>query len=90
MAVPNEPDQAATDEVTSYASKNGLVWLSAQPPTSRTRACNIRHTREGPSSGAKEVESEMDVFMCFMDNEILYMVIENTNKYGRMYMGGES
>ena len=47
-------------------------------------------SRVGPSSGAKQVGSEMDAFMCFMDNEILHTVIENTNKYGIMYMGGKT
>lgn len=63
--------------------------MSADPPPSKTRACNIRHTKEGPRGEAKNVGSELEAFSCFIDNEILQTIIENTNKYGREYMSSK-
>lgn len=82
----SEPAQVPTDEAESYTSKNGLVWLSADPPSSRTRGCNICHTTEGPCGKAKLILTESDALSCFLDDDILHKVIQNTNQYARMYM----
>lgn len=85
-AARNEPVQVPADETESYTSKNGLLWLSADPPSSRTIGCNILHTKEGPCGKAKLVLTESDALSCLIDDDILHKVIENTNQYARMYM----
>ena len=54
----------------TFRERNGQVWASTCPPTSRTRACNIRHTREGSVGNAKDIENEEEAFTCFLDEDI--------------------
>ena len=42
----------------TFRGRNGQVWASTCPPPSRTRACNIRHTRKGPVGNAKDIEKK--------------------------------
>ena len=63
----------SSDTVTqsTFRGRNGQVWAATCPPPSRTRACNIRHTREGPVGNAKDIENEVDAFTCFIDEDML-------------------
>ena len=47
----------SSDTVTqsTFRGRNVQVWAVTCPPPSRTRACNIRHTREVPVGSAKVI-----------------------------------
>jgi hypothetical protein len=81
---PGEESMNATGIV--YKAKNGRVWSADVPPASRVRACNIRHAREGPLGKGRAIETEIGAFLCFIDVEMLQIIIQNTNKYGQFYM----
>ena len=88
-SIPSVETSNRVDKAASWTSKNGFVWSAAEPVPSKTRACNIRHTKEGPQDQARLVQTETDTFRCFIDDDILRMVIENTNRYGQMYMASK-
>ena len=46
------PSDAAAQS--SYEARNGRIWVTTSPQSSRTRACNLRHTAEGPVDSAKK------------------------------------
>ena len=70
----------SSDTVTqsTFRGRNGQVWAATCPPPSRTRACNIRHTREGPVGNAKDIENEIDDFTCFINEDMLKQVVKHT------------
>ena len=55
----------SSDTVTqsTFRGRNGQVRAATCLSPSRTRACNIKHTREGPVGNAKDIENE--VRRCF-------------------------
>ena len=67
----------------TFRGRNGQVWVSTCPPPSRTRACNIRHTTEGPGGNAKELKNKVDAFTCFLDGDMPKQVVEHTNNRAR-------
>ena len=67
----------------TFRGRNGQVWASTCPPTSRTRACNIRHIREGPVGNAKDIENEVEAFTCFLDEDMLKQVVKHTHYRAR-------
>ena len=75
----------SSDTVTQSTcrGRNGQVWAATCPPPSRTRACNIRHTREGPVGNAKDIKNEVDAFTCFIDEDMLKQVVKHTNNRAR-------
>ncbi|MBN3292163.1 PGBD4 protein, partial [Polypterus senegalus] len=78
--------QATSPETPSYKSKSGLVWSSSEPPPMKYTAYNRCQTKEGPCGNAAQVESAMEALLCFIDNDMLRMMIENTNKYAQYYL----
>ena len=62
---------------------NSQVGAATCPPPARTRACNIRHTREGPVGNVKDIKNEVDVFTCFLDEGMLKQVVKQTNNRTR-------
>ena len=46
----------------TFTEINGILWFSTCPSSSRTRACDIRHTAEGPLSDAKNIKTEEESF----------------------------
>ena len=68
-----------------FTEKNGRLWSSTYPPSSRTRACNIRHRAEGPLSDAKNIETK-EAFMLFINENMLRQVAKYTNVYARKYL----
>ena len=66
----------------TFRGRNGQVWAATCPPPSKTRACNIRHTREGPVGNAKDIENE-DAFTCFIDEDMLKQVVKHTNNQAK-------
>ena len=42
----------------TFKGRNGQIWAYTCPPPSRTRACNIRHTRKGPVGNLKDIEKQ--------------------------------
>ena len=77
------PRKAVTLLPKAHLGKNGQVWASTCPPPSKTRACNIRHTREGPVRNAKNIDNEVDAFTCFFDEDMLKQVVTHTNNRAR-------
>ena len=77
----NDDSTESSDTVTqsTFRGRNGQVWAATCPPPSRTRACNIRHTREGPVGNTKDIENEVDAFTCFIDKDMLKQVVKHTN-----------
>ena len=75
----------SSDTVTqsTLRRRNGQVRAATCSPPSRTRACNIRHTREGPLENAKDIENEVDAFTCFIDEDMLKQVVKHTNNRAR-------
>ena len=75
----------SSDTVTqsTFRGRNGQVWAATCPTLSRTRACNIRHTREGPVGNAKDIKNEADAFTCFIDEDMLKQVVKHTNNQAR-------
>ena len=67
----------------TFRERNGQVWIVTCPPPSKTRACNIRHTREGPVGNAKDIENEVDAFTCFIDEIMLKQVVKHTSDRAR-------
>ena len=67
----------------TFRERNGQVWASSCPPTSRTRARNIRHTREGPVGNVKDIENEVEIFTCFFDEDMLKQVVKHTHNRAR-------
>ena len=67
----------------TFRGRNDRVWGATCPTPSRTRACNIRHTREGPVGNAKDIENEVDAFTCFIDEIMLKQVVKHTNNRAR-------
>ena len=65
----------------TFTGKNGRLWSSTCPPSSRTRAHNIHHTAEGPLSDAKNIETEEEAFMLFINENILRQVAKYLNVY---------
>ena len=74
-----------SDTVTqsTFRERNGQVWAATCPPPSKTLACNIRHTKEGPVGNVKDVENEVDAFTCFIDEDMLKQVLKHTNNRAR-------
>ena len=66
------------------------MWFADCPPPQRTRACNLRHTVEGPLGNEKLIGDEGKAFLCFFDEDMLRMIIEHSNKYGENYKGKEN
>ena len=78
----DEPSPSTTQSNSSsfFTCKIGNVWSADCPPPSRTRACNLRYTVEGPLGNAKLIGYEVEAFLCFFDEVMLRMILEN--KYG--------
>ena len=72
-----------TVTLSTFRGRNGQVWASTCPPPSKTRACNIRHTREGPVGNAKDIENEVEAFTCFLDEDMLKQVVKHTHNKAR-------
>ena len=75
------PRKAVTHS--AFRGRNGQVWASTCPPTSRTHACNIRHTREGPVENAKDIKNEEGAITCFFDEDMLKQVVKHTHNRAR-------
>ena len=72
-------ESSNTETQSTFRGRNNQVWAATCPPPSRTRACNIRHTREGPVGNAKDIKNEVDAFTCFIDEDMLKQVVKHTN-----------
>ena len=44
----SSPSTKQSNSISFFTGKNGNVWSADCPPPSRTLACNLRHTVEGP------------------------------------------
>ena len=77
----SDDSMESSDTVTqsTFRGRNGQVWSATCPPPSRTRACNIRRTRQGPVGNAKDIKNEVDAFTCFIDEDMLKQVVKHTN-----------
>ena len=67
----------------SYKARNGRIWVTTCPQSSRTRACNLRHTAKGPVSSAKNIQNEEEAFACFIDEDMLQQIVKHTNNRAR-------
>ena len=67
----------------TFRGRNGQVRASTCSPPSRRRACNIRHTREGPVGNAKDIENEVVAFTGFLDEDMLKQVVRYSNNRAR-------
>ena len=76
-------ESSNTETQSTFRGRNNQVWAATCPPPSRTRACNIRHTREGPVGNAKDIKNEVDAFTCFIDEDMLKQVVKHTNNRAR-------
>jgi hypothetical protein len=57
-------------------------WRSVQPTQNvRTRSCNVVTHLRGVKGRAKEAKSAIDCWKCFISDDILEIITENTNKY---------
>ena len=72
-------ESSNTETQSTFRVGNNQVWAATCPPPSKTRACNIRHTREGPVGNAKDIKNEVDAFTCFIDEDMLKQVVKHTN-----------
>jgi len=82
----NDNSESDSDDLTarsSFTGRNGRVWVTTCPPPSRTRACNLRHTSEGPLGASKDIENEVDAFACFIDENMLKHIVKHTNERAR-------
>ena len=79
---PSTPQNNSSSFLTG---KNGNVQSADCPPPSRTRACNLKHTVEGPLGNAKLIGEEVESFLWFFKEDMPRMIIEHTNKYGKNY-----
>ena len=82
----------SSDTVTqsTLRGRNGQVWAATCPPPSKTRACNIRHTKEGPVRNAKDIKNEVDAFTCFIDEDMLKQVVKHRNNRARRDLRAKS
>ena len=75
-----------TNKSSYFTGKNRNVWSAACPAISRRRACNIRHKAkdsiDSAKDSAKSIQDKGEAFLCFIEKDMLKMVIESTNKYG--------
>ena len=84
------PPTPQSNSSSFFTDKNGNVRYTDCPPPSRTRACNLRHTVEGPLGNAKLIGEEVEALLCFFEEDMLRMIIEHTNKYGENYNGKDN
>ncbi|KAJ8949217.1 hypothetical protein NQ314_008277 [Rhamnusium bicolor] len=65
-----------------FLGKDGsTMWKKYFPPKNmRTRSENIITHLPGVKGDIKKLKSPIDIWKCFVDNEILDMIVENTNK----------
>ena len=75
------PSDAAAQS--SYKARNDRIWVTTCPQSSRTRACNLRHTAEGPVGAAKNIQNEKEAFACFIDEDMLKQTVKHTNNRAR-------
>ena len=76
-------ESSDTATQSTFRGRNGQVWAATCPPPSRTRACNIRHTKKGPVGNAKDIKNEVDAFTCFINEDMLKQVVKHTNNRAR-------
>ena len=67
----------------SFIGRNGHVWVTTYPTSSRSRACNLRHATEGLVVAAKDIHNEVEAFACFIDEDMLKQVVKHTNTRAR-------
>ena len=58
----------------TFTGKNGRLWSSTCTPSSHTHACNICHKAERPLSDAKNIETNEEAFMLFINENMLSQV----------------
>lgn len=80
----NTSDSAAGNQVSNLMGKDGTTEWSTVIPTKnkRTRSCNIIRTHlPCVRRGSKNCKSPIDCFQLFVTDDMLEIVVENTNKY---------
>ena len=86
----NSTESSDTVTQSTFRGRNDQMWAATCPPPSRTRACNIRHTREGPVGNAKDIENKVDAFTCFIDEHMLKQIVKHTNNRARRDLRAKS
>ena len=80
----NTSDSAAGNQVSNLMGKDGTTEWSTVVPTKnkRTHSCNIIRTHlPCVRRESKNCKSPIDCFQLFVTDDMLELVVENTNKY---------
>ena len=65
-----------------YTARNGKVFSSIPPPTSRTRAANIFTQKSGLKVS---ITNKLDAFEAFFTTQMFEIVVRETNAHGRRH-----
>lgn len=70
------------NQTDNYKGKDGMKWKSACPPKNvRTRSCNIITHLPGTRGKARTVKTPQECWDCLVDEEMINMIVVNTNIY---------
>jgi hypothetical protein len=78
----NAPNVAVTHNAVEMKAKSGKVWSSSPPVIHRRQAQDVIHDRPGAKRGSQK-PTVSEVYQLYVTEEILDIVIRETNREGR-------